>query len=489
MKSKFQTLKKAKSRVLDPIPGNFSRYGKVTLLSLAVLFISNLQPLSSQENEDLLRNYIDSALANNLALKQKEANWEESLYALQEARGLFFPDLSLNARYSVADGGRVIDFPVGDLLNPVYSTLNRLTSGNQFTMIENEKVPFLRPQEHETKLRLVQPLLNTDIYYNRELKRNQASVMKADLDTYRRNLVSEIKTAYYDYLKALEIFELLEETRIILEENIRVNQSLFENDKVTRDYIYRSNAELSKLEENIAEAQQGVTVFAAYFNFLLNRDLNTDIEIMAPGNVEITADLEGIINQAITIREEIEQLDYYSELAENNVSLNRSGGVPELIAVVDYGFQGEEYRFTSEDDFVMASLVLRWDLFKGFQQKNKISQSKVMLERVQTQREETVNLIRLEILNAWYAVLAGQEKVEAASDRELAAKEAFKIVRRKYEENQSSFLEFLDARNTMTSAGQDLIISRYELLSAFAKYERSAGLYNFNNTENNDSNE
>lgn len=461
---------------------------------LITFFITGLLILSwgsvdAQVEEDPLKTYIDSALANNLALRQKESNWEESLYALQEARGLFFPDLSLNARYSVADGGRVIDFPVGDLLNPVYSSLNSLISGSPFAMIDNEQVPFLRPKEHETKLRLVQPVVNTDIYYNRNIKRSQSSIIKADLDTYRRSLVSEIKTSYYEYLKAIEILELLQHTRSILEENIRVNQSLFENDKVTRDYVYRSEAELSKLEQNLAEAKQGVTLSAAYFNFLLNRDLQSDITASKPEEVQITPDLEGAVNQAVSIREEVEQLDYYKELAENNLSLNRSGRIPDLVAVVDYGFQGEEYRFTSDDDFIMASLVLSWDLFKGFQQKNKISQSMILLDKVENQREEAINRIRLEVMNAWYEVVAGKKKVEAAKDREIATREAFKIVKRKYEEDQASLLEFLDARNTMTTSGQDLIISRYELLAAYARFERSAALHSFDNTEKNESNE
>jgi outer membrane protein TolC len=217
--------------------------------------------------------------------------------------------------------------------------------------------------------------------------------------------------------------------------------------------------------------------------------LESDIHIAEPREVEITPDLEGVISQAVTTREELEQLDFYREVAESNLSLNRSGRIPELVAVVDYGFQGEEYRFTSEDDFIMASVVLSWDLFKGFQQKNKISQSKIMLEKVRNQKEETENLIRLEVVNTWYGVLAEKEKVEAAADKEKAALEAFKIVKRKYEEDQASLLEFLDARNTMTGAGQDLIIARYELLSAYARFERSAGLYEFENVKNNDNDE
>ena len=137
-----------------------------TLFSGAVAGQSNLQ------------GYIAIGLENNLALKQRQSGYQQSLEALKEARGLFYPSVSLNARYTVSEGGRVIEFPVGDLMNPVYSTLNQLTSSNMFPMLENQEIKFLRPTEHETKIRLVQPVLNTDLYYNAKIKKELAGMKK-----------------------------------------------------------------------------------------------------------------------------------------------------------------------------------------------------------------------------------------------------------------------------------------------------------------------
>ena len=52
----------------------------------------------------------------------------------------------------LAAGGRAIDFPIGDLLNPVYSTLNALTQTNQFPQVENESITFLPHNFQETKI-------------------------------------------------------------------------------------------------------------------------------------------------------------------------------------------------------------------------------------------------------------------------------------------------------------------------------------------------
>ena len=77
-------------------------------------------------SQSKLDNYIQTGLKSNEVIKQHNFDINKSMYALQEARSLFYPTVSLNANYTKADGGRTIDIPIGDMLNPVYSTLNQI---------------------------------------------------------------------------------------------------------------------------------------------------------------------------------------------------------------------------------------------------------------------------------------------------------------------------------------------------------------------------
>ena len=184
-----------------------------------ILFI--LLVLSLPGQETILQTYIRQGLENNLALRQKESNYEKSLAALREARALFYPDISIHARYSVARGGRIIEFPVGDLMNPVYSTLNTFLGEDKFPLIENQEFTFLREHEHETKVSVIQPLVDPKIFYNQKISKQFSYAQMADAEAYRRQLVAEIKTVYFNYLKTLRIEQLLGDTRVLLEENIR----------------------------------------------------------------------------------------------------------------------------------------------------------------------------------------------------------------------------------------------------------------------------
>ena len=428
--------------------------------------------------EETLDKYINEGLVNNLALKQKEVNYLKSIEVLKQARALFFPDISLNARYTAAEGGRVIDFPVGTMLNPVYQSLNFLLDQDLFPDISNMEFAFYRPTEHETKIRLAQPIVDTKIIYNQKINKEMSRAVMADAGAYKRQLVAEIKTAYFNYLKTLKLLQLVDDTRELLVENIRVNESLFDNNVVTIDNVYRSRAELSKLERQEAEARKNHEVARAYFNFLLNRPFeSTILADIKYDSITQTLMLDELSEHAVVNREELEMLRSYSRVAESNLSMNQMNKLPNLYAVVDYGFQGRNYEFNMRQDYLFASLIFRWDLFHGFENKARIGEARIEQSLRDYQLEEAEKQIRLETIGAHYDLIASVESVKASREELLSARNAFRVINRKYGEGQATLIEYIDARSTMTQAEMLLIISKYDFHIKYANLERVACLY------------
>ncbi len=451
---------------------------KVLTGVLILVFCGMTSFLKGQEA--VLEVYIDEGLENNLALKQKEVSYQKSLMALKQARSWFYPDISLNLRYSAAEGGRLIEFPVGNMLNPVYQSLNTLLGQELFPDIENMNFAFYRPTEQETRVSLVQPLVDPKIYYNSRIRKELSSAIKADAESYQRQLVADIKTAYFNYLKTLRLIQLLDKTRELLEENVRVNEKLYENSIVTIDNVYRSRAEMSKLDQESAMARRNMQVAKAYFNFLLNRSFESDI------NKESSYDsipglllLGNLTNQALENREELEMLRSYSRAAESNLNMNQMDRMPSLYAAVDYGFQGTDYEFNSRQDYIFASLVLHWDIFHGFEKKAKIGEARVAQDIRSTQLQETEQQIRLQAVAAYYDLLASGESIQAAEEELLSSKKAYRVVDRKFREGQASLIEFIDSRTSMTQAEEKLIISKFDYHIKYAELERTACLYEF----------
>jgi outer membrane protein TolC len=435
-----------------------------------------LHPGNINARNPVLDQYIREGIRSNLGLKQKKLDYAANLSALREARGLFFPDVAVQARYTVARGGRVISLPVGDLLNPVYSTLNLLTASDLFPQIENQEFRFYRPREHETKVSVMQPIFNAELIHNYRIRRKQAEIAEIDINRYRRELVEEITRAYYDHQRAFNLVRLADTTYLLVRENLRVSRRLFENDKVTIDAVYRSESELSNVEAEQARANNLLKASQAYFNFLLNRSLDESIELVEEIPVPVSRSLEEARELALENREELAQMEQYRQLNQHMVALHRGKNLPGLFGSFDYGFQGEEYSFTGEDDFLLASLVLRWELFQGTVNRQKVQQAKIEAEKLEELQAETRQQIILEVIHQYYALQAAYESVLSAQKQVRSATRAYELIRRKYAEGTSPLLELIDARTSMTTASANLIIARSGYFSRRAEFESATGI-------------
>ncbi|HTU57078.1 MAG TPA: TolC family protein, partial [Polyangiales bacterium] len=77
-------------------------------------------PPASRALGEVLDEYVRDALRSNLTLQSQSLEVERNLALLDAARGRFFPELAFAARYTRAEGGREIDVPLGQILNPIY---------------------------------------------------------------------------------------------------------------------------------------------------------------------------------------------------------------------------------------------------------------------------------------------------------------------------------------------------------------------------------
>ncbi len=438
------------------------------LFGLVAFFLPVL--LYSQEDLD---DYIRYGLENNLVIKQKVTDYMKSLEALREARSMFYPDISFIARYTRSEGGRVFEFPAGKLMNPVFMTLNALTQSNIFSPVEDQEIKFLRPREHETKVRLTQPVFSPELYYNSMIRKEMIFYSEVDADQYRRELVAEIKKAYYNIAMADGILRILEETGRLLSENVRVSTKLFENGRVTRDVILRSEAEISAWEQQYQKAASNKKIAVAYFNFLLNRKLEEPVLTLFPDSFPRISGITGQYKaSALSNREELEKLEKYLSITGLQVKMAQAGRLPDIFLVVDYGFQGEEYRFNKKQDYFQASAVLTWNLFEGYRNRSKIRQAMLDRSAAEMKLEEVRRKIEMEVLSSLNELLAAEKGIVSAEKRLQNATEGFRLVRKRYEEGEAGLLEFIDARSNLTGAAENLVISKFNYLSCFADFEK-----------------
>jgi outer membrane protein TolC len=446
------------------------------ILLLTALASSRLTAQSSPVLDD----YIRTGLTNNLALKQQNLDVQKSMEAIRQAKGLFYPTLSFSSSYTLAAGGRKIDLPIGDLLNPVYGTLNKITQSSAFPTIANQSINFLPNNYQETKVKVAYPLFNSDLKYNRQIQESLSASKSAQKSAYEHELRYQITEAYLQYLQALQAEKIWVNAKVVLTELRRFNESLVNNNVATRDVVATADYELSKASNEIYKLKSSQQTARAYFNFLINRDLQTDVVVDTSLLLATVPayNKDDLIRQALQNRQEFAALKAGMEAGETAVKLNEGTlKLPSAYIGGEAGFQGYGYDvFNGKQGYVLAQIGVKYDIYNGGQTKSKIQQSKIESERLHTQYEEAQHQVALQVTKAWDDFDAARNAWSTSKEGLTAAEAVYKIVHNKYKAQQSLLIEYLEAQNRVTTARLQVLLAWTDVLIREAELKKAAGL-------------
>ena len=444
-------------------------------MALFLLFWSIATSVNAQQ---LLDNYVEEGFKNNIVLQQKNISLEKAQYALKTAKGLFLPTIEFQGGYQTADGGRNIPLPLGDLLNPVFSTLNQLTSSNKFAMLENQTINFLPKNFYDAKVRTTVPIINQDLAYNKRIVEQQLTLQEYEIQIYKRDLVKNIKTAYYNYLSALQAVDIYKSTLTLATEGLRVNDKLLEGGKGLPAYVLRSKSEVENSKAQVVSAEQQVINARLYFNFLLNRDSEELINLTLNDKDEL-AKVEGLIvaESVINNREELKALNQVVSINKNVLKMNKQFAVPKLGAFVDLGSQSEGFNFNSNTRYYMVGLQLNVPIFAGNRNNFKIKQSNLDVQNSELNSKLVLQQLFLATSTAKNNLRAIYETYQSSLKQLEAASSYQRLIEKGYTAGSNSFIETIDARNQYTNAKLLVNINKYKVLSAMADLERETATY------------
>ena len=446
---------------------------------LTVLFLTSLSAVQAQPKSTfssaILEDYVQEGLQNNLALKQEGLELRRVTESLNQAKALFYPRFTFNPTYSLAAGGRRLEFPVGDMLNPVYATLNKLTGAERFpTNIENVNQLLAPNNFHDTRVSIQYSIYNTDIQYNYLIQKELLSAQESRKRVVENELRYNIATAYYQYLQTLDAIRIFNNSKSVLRELVRLNQKLVSNNVATKDAVTSAEYEVSKLDQQLATAEKNRATARSYFNFLLNRDLLADIRIdstlLAKALPSAAENLGGLTESALGHRQELTQLQGSLRAAQTAVKLNEANAkIPSIYLGGYTGFQGYGYTFRNQA-YGIAQVGLTWDLFKGYEKRSKIQQSKIQVDALRTKLDEVQQQIRLQVVQAYSEADAADESLRATQQGVTATAQTLKVIDSKYRNGQALLIEWLKAQNDHVTA------QIQESLATFDVLVRRAGL-------------
>jgi outer membrane protein TolC len=404
-------------------------------------------------------------------MRQKSIGLEKSLLALKEARSWFYPSAALTGDYTWAEGGRTIPFPVGDLLNPIYSTLNQLTSSQNFPQVDNMEIQLMPKDFYDARIRVAYPVISPERHYNYKIKKDEIRLAEYEIETYKQELIRDIETSYYNYCLAVDAKKILESALVLVNKNLQVNESLVRNGRGLHANVLRAESEAEQIRSRLRESENLRLNARTWFNFLLNKPFSDTVIyefIQLPDDLNMAASGEPVINN----RSELKQLSTALTIRQSVLDMNRRYAVPRVYTFMDLGSQAFNWQFNSKSRYMLAGIQVNVPIFSGLRNQAKISTSELEISELELTREN---------ISRQFSVAAGVSRNNlntaivnhASSLKQYESAQAyFRLIESGYSEGVNSLIEFLDARNQLTSSEIQVKINWYKVLSAYADLKR-----------------
>ena len=438
------------------------------------IIIFSIISFGTYGQSEILNNYVQEGLKNSQTLKQQTFQLQKAVVALAEAKTLFKPNINFNTTLSTAQGGRKIEIPIGDLVNPVYTTLNKLTATNSFPQIQNSSEQLVPKDFYDVRIKTTMPLINAELKYNQAIKQEQISLQQSEIQVYKRELVKDIKSAYINYLKTTEAIKIYENTVKLLREAERVNESLIKNGSANPTVLVRTRNELAKINGEFEAAKGNQKNAAAYFNFLLNKDFSEKIEIdtLSRNNFSVSL-IDGH-------REELDKIQKGIDINRQILGLNQSYKKFKIGASLDLGSQGRFAQIASADKnffapnaFVLLGISFDLPIYSFGRNQLKIKQSALEISSLDAQMQQVKNQLDLQAEMAKNSLTSAREIYESKASQVSTAERYYRDMMRRYKEGNLNFVELLDAQTQITTAQLQQSISLYDVWTKWVELERA----------------
>jgi outer membrane protein len=296
-----------------------------------------------------------------------------------------------------------------------------------------------------------------------------------------QDIVLEVKTAYYDILRAQKIVRTAGQSVEMLAAHREVALNYFKVGMIPKNDLLHAEVELANGKQALVRAQNALELAKVRFNSILKRKIYAPVEVVDILNYQpFSQPLEECFSVALQNRPELKISTLKAEQAGKQVKLAQSEYFPTLSVVGNYSRFGDNPSLAGSDFkdaenwYVMG--VASWNFWEWGKTKFRVDASRARQSQALDAVKELTDQMALEIKNA-YLILQEAEKQIAVSVLVIEqAEENFRIAEERYKERIATSTEVLDAQTLLTRAKSEYANALGDFNISHARLQRAMGM-------------
>jgi outer membrane protein len=427
---------------------------RIYSLLAAFLVLVSVTGTRAQEKWSLQK-CIDYALKNNIQIKQQTLNTQYYNNQLNQAKSNLLPNLNANVQNSMSFGRSL------GADNTYLNVNSNSTSGSLSTNMT---------------LWSGFTLKNAVKVADMDLKSTLEDLQKAKDD-----LMLNIAASYLEILFADELVTVAEDQVKMTQLQIDRTTKLVDAGSLAKGSLLEIEAQSAREELNVVNAKNRLQL--AYLTLYQQLELPSTESFLVdkPLLPEITANMSlintmDIFKNAVGIRPAVKSAEYKLESSRNQLLIAKGNRLPSLSLNGNYynfynnkymDYQGNKIALSDQlksNERYGFGVTLSIPIFNHYQARNGVSNSQIQLENNELALQNTKNLLRKDIEQAYTNALAAFKRYVANQKTVVSSQEAFRYTEEKFNVGMINSVEYNQSKNNLLTAKSDLLQAKYEYI-------------------------
>ncbi len=464
---------------------------KLILFFLFVSVFSQAQTKLSTASDGegfSLTECIDYALSHNINLRQSQLSVENSLVGLNQSKSDLLP--TLNGSFNLnSNFGRNVDPFSNDVVTNTIGT-NSIGAGASMVL------------------------------YNGYRKRNTIDRNTLDLEASRLDLEAQKNTislnvavSYLNVLSTEDMIEVAKQNVIVTQLQLDRTQKLVSAGSLPETNIFNLNAQLANDQLNLVNAKNSyrssILTLKQNMNLVDDREVKVvRVEVPSPSSQIYPETPSEVYEAAINYLPEVKSSQIREKMAEKNIQIAKSVGLPSVFANVNWGsafstaakniipgeptfnsinasatLDGQTVPFTlnlpqqnfdrvnipyfnqlGNNQNMNAGISLQIPIFNGYNKKYQMQSAQIQKLQSELTTESTKVGIRQSIDQAYINMLNASQSYSANTAQVKALQRAFEAAEASYNAGASNYVDYNLAKTNLDRALANQIQSKYDYI-------------------------
>jgi TolC family type I secretion outer membrane protein len=401
-----------------------------------------------QDDSLTINQCVEIALKNNPQIRLAQSNYDINYSNLIITRSNIYPQVSLQSSWN-RNGGTFFQGP-----SAIPRTFETYNTGFQGSLL----------------------LFDFGKTYSRiSAFSDLADASAEDIINAKQSLILNTYIAYFDYLQAVKLKKVSQESLQQATEHLKLSRSLFEVGSKPQFDVIKAESDEATARVNLLNAENNIDITRLQLENILNKKLPPDFTLKDEFEVvrDSVSESESL-NIALLNRPEIISGKFRVDANKSFLTSAWTANLPSINASGGYTWKSFALNQTFQGSWSLG-VAVSLPIFEGFALDAGIQQARADLDNAQASYDLIEQGVTLDVRQQYSNLRLSRNQIAASRSLLKAADETLRLAEARFKAEVGSAVEVTDARVAYYNAQVLLIQSLYNYQVTYTRLERAMG--------------